>query len=226
MCEHLLWCPETECLARPCVEQVLHRLDLGIGHRPEICAFRKVLADQSIGVFVQPALPGVVGPGKIELGIKRLGQADVASEFLAIVRSDCVNQVSIRFQSALDPRSNIFGRLPVDPCQAGQLRDAVYHRGHCTALTCSDNRVRLPVADPQLLFDDRGPLTDRPKGPEAAYLGFRRNIQGTDCSSVFRRWSATFSAENLKPRPSATRSALIGYFGRLGLIAVMRKVSP
>ena len=65
-----------------------------------------------------------------------------------------------------------------------------------------------------------------PKGPEAAYLGFRRNIQGTDCSSVFRRWSATFSAENLKPRPSATRSALIGYFGRLGLIAVMRKVSP
>ena len=131
-----------------------------IGHRPEICAFRKVLADQSIGVFVQPALPGVVGPGKIELGIKRLGQADVASEFLAIVRSDCVNQVSIRFQSALDPRSNIFGRLPVDPCQAGQLRDAVYHRGHCTALTCSDNRVRLPVADPQLLFDDRRPLTD------------------------------------------------------------------
>ena len=35
----------------------------------------------------------------------------------------------------------------------------------------------------------------------------------------------TFSTAILKPRPSATRSALIGYFGLLGLIATIRNVS-
>ncbi len=65
-----------------------------------------------------------------------------------------------------------------------------------------------------------------PNWPEAAYLGFGRNVRGTFQPCAFRRYSTTSSTGNLKPRPSATRSTLIGYFGRLGLIAVMRKISP
>src|SRR5690606_38489226 len=72
-----------------------------------------------------------------------------------------------------------------------------------------------------------------PKGPEAAYLGFCRNKCGTDHGSDRRRYMATLSAGNLKPRPSDTRSALTGYFGLLGLMATMpnsssfdRKVRP
>ena len=84
----------------------------------------------------------------------------MACEFLAIVRSDRVNQVPIPLQPAYERSSDLFSRFPVDPCQAGHLRSAVHHRSHCAALTCTDNRVRLPVTDPRLLFDDRRPLTD------------------------------------------------------------------
>ena len=68
--------------------------------------------------------------------------------------------------------------------------------------------------------------TDGPSWPEAAYLGFCQNIHGTIHSCAFCRYSTTSSAGNLNPRPSVTRSTLIGYLGRLGLSAVIRKVSP
>ena len=38
----------------------------------------------------------------------------------------------------------------------------------------------------------------------------------------FCRYMTTFSAGILNPRPSETRSVLIGYFGLLGLIATIR----
>lgn len=40
--------------------------------------------------------------------------------------------------------------------------------------------------------------------------------------SEFCRYITTFSAGILNPRPSETRSVLIGYFGLLGLIATIR----
>lgn len=72
---------------------------------------------------------------------------------------------------------------------------------------------------------NRRKLSNWPKGPEAAYLGFCRNKCGTDHGSDRRRYMATLSAGNLKPRPSDTRSALTGYFGLLGLMATMRNSS-
>ncbi len=61
-------------------------------------------------------------------------------------------------------------------------------------------------------------------GPNAC-LGLYRKKWCTFHNPECCRYIATLSAGNLKPRPSATRSALIGYFGLLGLIATMRKSS-
>ena len=57
-----------------------------------------------------------------------------------------------------------------------------------------------------------------PNRPERAYLDVLKNVWRTDQFSDLLRYMATSSAANLNPRPSAMRSALIGYFGRLGLM--------
>jgi len=46
--------------------------------------------------------------------------------------------------------------------------------------------------------------TNRPKGPEAAYLGFWKNKWGTDHVLELCRYIATFSAGILNPRPSCS----------------------
>ncbi len=66
----------------------------------------------------------------------------------------------------------------------------------------------------------------RPSWPEAAYLGFWWNIYGPTCPSAFLMYSTTSSAGNLNPRPSDTRSTLIGYFGLLGFMATILNISP
>ena len=65
-----------------------------------------------------------------------------------------------------------------------------------------------------------------PKGPEAAYLGFWENKGCTVHASERSKYMTTFSAGILNPRPSDTRSVLIGYFGRFGLIPTIRWRSP
>lgn len=63
------------------------------------------------------------------------------------------------------------------------------------------------------------------QGARSSIFGLFRNKECTFHGSEHCRHMTTFSAENLKPRPSAMRSALIGYFGLLGLMATMRKSS-
>ena len=64
-----------------------------------------------------------------------------------------------------------------------------------------------------------------PSRPERAYLIVWRNKRRTSYGPECCRYMTTFSAGNLKPRPSDTRSALTGYFGLLGLMATMRNSS-
>jgi hypothetical protein len=66
----------------------------------------------------------------------------------------------------------------------------------------------------------------RPSWLEAAYLDIFGNISGTYYPPAFLRYMTTFSAGILNPRPSETRSVLIGYFGLLGLIPTIRWRSP
>jgi hypothetical protein len=47
--------------------------------------FGKVLADQAIGIFIQPSFPGMIGPGKVALAIQGGGDRFMAGKLQAIV---------------------------------------------------------------------------------------------------------------------------------------------
>lgn len=50
--------------------------------------FGKYLPDQTVGIFVQPSLSGLIQFGKIEFTLQLAGNFGVAGEFLAIIRRE------------------------------------------------------------------------------------------------------------------------------------------
>ena len=52
---------------------------------PEIGALGQILTDESVGVLVESALLGMVGVGKVALGVEFLGDGLMVGELLAVV---------------------------------------------------------------------------------------------------------------------------------------------
>tara|TARA_B100000749_G_scaffold46563_1_gene32740 strand:+ start:97 stop:531 length:435 start_codon:yes stop_codon:yes gene_type:complete len=65
---------------------------------PEIGALGQVLADESVGVLVEPTLPRMVGVGKVALCVEFFGDGLMIGELLAVVIGEGVNKVGMRPQ--------------------------------------------------------------------------------------------------------------------------------
>ena len=72
--------------------------DLHVCEGVGIGALGQVLTNESIGVLVEPTLPGMAGVGEAALGVESLGDGLMAGELLAVVRGECVNKVGMRLQ--------------------------------------------------------------------------------------------------------------------------------
>ena len=64
--------------------------------RAEIGALGQILMDESVGVLVESALPGMVGVGEVALGVESLGDGLMVGELLAVVIGERVNKVGMR----------------------------------------------------------------------------------------------------------------------------------
>ena len=52
----------------------------------EVRAFGQVLANEPVGVLVEPALPGMAGVSEVAIGVEHLGDDLMVEELLAVVR--------------------------------------------------------------------------------------------------------------------------------------------
>jgi hypothetical protein len=84
---------KAENFSGPVVEQALDFVNLGRVEVQEGAGFGQVLPDQSVCVFVQAALPGVIGGGEIHRGFQAGGDFLMTGELLAIVGGEGQNPV-------------------------------------------------------------------------------------------------------------------------------------
>ena len=142
-------------LPGPVIDPVLHCPDLGFRHHAEVRAFREVLADQAVGVFVQTPLPGMVGSGEMEIRRQRTGNRLVPRKLLAVVRREGMDPIPER-PHALGQRFGHRGRrLHVDPLQNLVLRPPIHRRDQGAPVPRADDRIQLPVPDAGLLLHHR-----------------------------------------------------------------------
>lgn len=83
--EHLIGRFEARAFSGAIVEFVHGLSHLVIGDVAEISALGKVLPDQAVGILVGAALPGGIGVGEVEAGIKYPSDVGMLGELLAVV---------------------------------------------------------------------------------------------------------------------------------------------
>ena len=78
-------CLKRQALSRSMIEPVHNMVYLCLRQRIQSHAFRHILANQSIGVLVEPPLPGMIGMGKIYGRLHRLADPDMVGKLFAVV---------------------------------------------------------------------------------------------------------------------------------------------
>ncbi len=88
----------------------------------EIGLFGEILADESVGIFIQPFFPRMVGAAKIGFRLQCLGYSDVSVEFFAVIHGQGVYPVFMRLQYPDDGVGGVFGDDGVagNPLDQGQ----------------------------------------------------------------------------------------------------------
>lgn len=88
-----------QALAGPPVEQIVHPLDLVVGHGVEACVLGEPIPQEPVGVLVGPPLPRVVGAAEVDWGAQRLLEALRIRELLPL------SSVTVRTGSPARARS-------------------------------------------------------------------------------------------------------------------------
>ena len=68
-------------------------LQVLVGNFCEVSFLGEVLADETVGVFVDGAFVGGVGVGEVDVHVEALGEVFVPSEFSAVVNGEGVHEV-------------------------------------------------------------------------------------------------------------------------------------
>lgn len=100
------------------VELLRNRIAAGLGQIVHTTAFRQILPDQSVGVFVSPPLPRMIGVCEVEADIAAIFEIAVSMEFATVVRRDRFEAIRVFRDKMPEP---FIGRLRV--IQRGQVSD-------------------------------------------------------------------------------------------------------
>lgn len=84
----------SQALAGPPVEQIVHPLDLVVGHGVEARALGEPIPQEPVGVLVGPPLPRVVGAAEVDWGAQCLLEALRIRELLPPVERDGAHRLA------------------------------------------------------------------------------------------------------------------------------------
>ena len=93
-------CLKRQALTRSMIEPIHNMMYLCVRQRVEGHAFRYILANQAISVFVESPLPGMIGMRKIYGRLHRLADPDMMGKLFAVVRR---NGLGMRFMGLKQP---------------------------------------------------------------------------------------------------------------------------
>ncbi len=118
-----------------------------LGDLGEVRLLGKVLTDQTVGVFIQAALPTGIRVSEIDIGIKLGGNPLVMTKLTAVVYGDGVDLVLTR-QEQIDTISlYLRGPLSLKFSQQRELRFALSATENSAFVLRPNDRVSFPVAE-------------------------------------------------------------------------------
>ncbi|VEF01668.1 Uncharacterised protein [Neisseria canis] len=90
------------------VQFILNPAYLPMADVAEIGLFGEILADESVGIFIQSFLPRMVGAAKIGFCLQCPGYSDVSVEFFAVIHGNGMDSGFMRLQYLDDGVGSVF----------------------------------------------------------------------------------------------------------------------
>jgi len=151
--------------SRPVVQQEQRLFDLRGCHRLEVGALGEELAQQAVGVLVDPPLPGRIRRREVRRGLERGRHLLVLHEFGPVIEGQRLHLVRYGREESDD---SLLNRLRRFLWYRGTEREqgfALHHGHQRTRAIPAYERVAFPVPDPPLVrHDGRAGLNGRPIG--------------------------------------------------------------
>ena len=170
-------------------------LHLSLRQRIQVHPFGYILANESIGVWVEPALPGMVRLGEIDRRVQRLADGPMVGKLLSIVGG---NRLCMRLMRSKQGHGFIrhFVRLLGGHfAQQRVARAPLNQRDECALSFRAHHQVNFPVADPAFfLHDSRALINAAPVFNLSSRIGF---------PIAFLAFFATVSQMLIQPAPAA-----------------------
>jgi len=158
---------KAEAAAGAVVEESGDLVTLLLGEGGEVGAFGEILAEETVGVFVGAAFPGVVRGGEVEASVQLARDIFEAMKFGAVVGGEAEDRMGFVFEQEDGPVGGESGR------GLGEFADAddpafAFDGGGDAGLAAAMDGVQFPVADASAAVHDCGALADHGLAGEAA----------------------------------------------------------
>ena len=162
------------------IEPIHDVVYLRLGQRIEGRAFGHILANQPVGVLVESPFPGMVGMGKIDGRVQRLGDGGMVGKLLAVIGGNRLSVPLMGREQRNGGRCHVLGLFGGDFAQQGIARAPFDQRDERPGAPASHHQVDFPIADATFLFDDGRALVNAnavfnlasPIGFSIAFLAF------------------------------------------------------
>ena len=105
------------------------------------------MPDESVGVFVEPALPRGVRVCKVDISRQGFGHGLMFGEFPTVIVSNCEDSVFMSKECPFDALSDELGLFVFGRREHGEFGFAFDEGGDHTAMVLADERIAFPVTD-------------------------------------------------------------------------------
>ena len=122
-------------------------------------SFGEVLSDESVGVLVGAALPGMMWGGEVEAGVGDALDVGVAVEFGAVVGRDGAYGSGLALDQLDSPSAELL-RGPRVELSDLHISGLSFHEGHDARLAVAEHGVGFPVSDAGAVVGGVGAVLD------------------------------------------------------------------
>ena len=156
-------------LARSRVKEINDGLKILIRKREEVAALGEEESQQAIDVFVGATLPGRMGSGEEDRGIKRFLHLSEPGKLRAVVEREAADRSS--FEGGKDGMEGVVGLLGVKQRSTEEPALAIHEGDNSSLANSTANGIALPIANAQTVEDFLRPVGNETIGMDGIVVG-------------------------------------------------------
>ena len=143
----MIGCFEPKSFSRTIVKS-FHGMDyLTICYGPKVPAFRKVLADETIGIFIGSSFPGRIWMGKIKVTFQSLCDFLMIPKLFSIIRCNRMNLFRYRTQQSFYRTFGVFLCSSIHFVNKSKARFSFCQRDNGLFMGFTNNSICFPVSN-------------------------------------------------------------------------------